>query len=90
MKKCREILPLAITTVRGAIRTKSKPITKHILLTINIQESKDDIVFVIIPKLNRECILGIEMLKLYDCVLDFKNNQIILNVNNIKDGRRHE
>lgn len=82
-----EILPLAGTTVRGAFGTKSKIIKKQILLRVNIKDFVDDIVFLVIPNLSRECILGIELLKTANCIINFKENKIILcnNTTNVID-----
>lgn len=77
-----ETLNLSNTNVRGALGTKSKLIRKQILLEVEIDNYRFDLVFFIIPSLNKECILGINMLKEGECVMDFKFNTLRINNSN--------
>lgn len=76
------ILPLNNTTVRGAVGAKSTSIKKQILLNVTINNFTDDVVFLIIPGLNHNCIIGMELLKSLKCIIDLKNNQLKFDKNN--------
>ena len=71
-----EILKLSNTVIKGATGNKSKRITQQVLLTFQIGELKFDSVFVVVPELIRECILGFELLAKNGCVIDLSNKQI--------------
>lgn len=77
-----EVLPMANTIISTALGIKSKVIRKQIMLRVNIENFTDDVVFLVIPGLSRSCIIGINVLKLYNCILDFKNYKLILNMYN--------
>lgn len=66
-----EILNLSNTHIIGALGMKSKLIRKQLLLEVQINDYKFDLVFFVIPSLNKDCILGINMLKEGECNIDF-------------------
>lgn len=75
-----QILPLSNTCIKTAIGNKSKLIRQQTLLSVNIAGVVDDVNFFIVPKLSRHCILGINLLKAYKCILNFQEENIILNM----------
>lgn len=74
-----DVFPLSNTTVRSALGKSSKLIRIQVMLTVEINDFKEDAVFLVIPGLNRECIVGINLLKLHNCIIDFKNNKLVIN-----------
>ena len=62
-----DVLRLTNTVVKGAVGKKSKQITQQVLLEVNFGEFVVDSVFIIVPELIRDCIMGIEILQ--DCLL---------------------
>jgi hypothetical protein len=74
-----DILNLSNTNVKGALGTKSKLIRKQVLLEVEIGGYLFDLVFFIIPSLNKDCILGINMLREGECQLDFRHNTLHIN-----------
>ena len=65
-----EELPMTNTLVLNVVGNKSKLIRKQILSDIYINGFKMDCVFLIIPNLIRQCILGISFLKEEGCLID--------------------
>lgn len=80
-----EVLSLANTTVKAALGVRSKIIKKQLLLRINMHNFVDDIVMLVIPGLNRDCILGIDILKLCNCIIKCKNNDVMVTVNDSQE-----
>lgn len=85
-----EILSLANTTVRGAPGNKSKIIKKQVLLKVEMLGFVDDVVFLVIPNLNRDCIIGIDLLRTSNCIIEFKNNNIKINVKTNSNSANNE
>lgn len=77
-----ETLPLAGTTVKDALGHKSKIIKGQILLNIKINEYTDDIVFLSVPKLAQDCILGIDLLKNTKCIINFDKDELVIGSKN--------
>lgn len=77
-----ETIKLSNTHVTGAMGHKSKIIREQILLEITIGKHVSDAVFLVVPSLSRNCILGIDLLKEQECVINLKNNVIELKHNN--------
>ena len=71
-----EILKLSNTVIKGATGNKSKRITQQVLLTVQIENLNFDSVFIVVPDLIRECILGVEMLAESGCVIDLSKKQL--------------
>lgn len=87
-----EILKVSNTYIKGALGHKSKLIKKQILLTLRVNNWKLDVVFLIIPGLSRDCVLGVGMLREGQCIIDMANNKMICkcecddnNMSNIKE-----
>ena len=57
------LLKLTNTVVKGAVGKKSKQITQQILMDVKIGQYMIDSVFIIVPDLIRECIIGIGLLQ---------------------------
>ena len=60
------ILPITGKNIRVAIGDKSIHIKKQILCKFELAQQKEDLIFIIIPALNRDCIIG------YDTQKDLK------------------
>ena len=60
--------------IKGAIGTKSAKLKTQILAETWIGPEKRKIVYLIIPKLVRDCILGIDALKEYQFIIHRKRN----------------
>lgn len=71
-----EMLRMHNTVVKGAIGSKSKNITRQILIKTEIGGRIDDCVFVIVPGLIRDCIVGIELLEEGGGVLDLADKKL--------------
>lgn len=74
-----DVLNLSNTNVKGALGNKSKLIKKQVLLTVSVQNYQFDLIFFIIPSLTKDCILGINMLKEGACIIDFKQQSMLIN-----------
>lgn len=79
-----ELLNLSNTNIKGAFGHKSKLIRKQVLLEAEVDNYKFDLVFFIIPGLNKDCILGINMLKEGECTIDFQQNVMHIKNRNYK------
>jgi hypothetical protein len=71
-----EILNLSNTTVKGAMGNKSKLIRKQVLLEVNIGNYTTDVVFLVIPALSRDCIIGMSLMNEAGCIIDLPRQQI--------------
>ena len=71
-------MPIVGTSVVGA--TGVKPIkSKHQLYAdLNVNDETYSCVFIIIPKFNKNCILGIDVLKKFKRRINIEENYIIL------------
>lgn len=78
------MLPMANTIVRTALGTKSKLIRRQIMLRLDVEGFVDNVVFMIIPGLNKQCIIGINNLTFYNCIMDFTNKKLTFNMYNPK------
>ena len=47
-------------------------------MTFGLGDWKGEFVFIIAPKLNKDCIIGVDMLKQFQSKIDFKNNIVEL------------
>ena len=65
-----EMLKLSNTIIKGATGGKSKRITRQVLLNVQVKDLQFESVFVVVPDLVRECILGVDMLVESGCVID--------------------
>lgn len=65
-----ESLPLSNTTIKGAVGATSRAIKKQVLLEANINGMKFDMVFLIIPGLIKDCIMGIRTLRERGCIIN--------------------
>ena len=57
------MLRMSNTVIKGATGSKSKRVTQQILLTVQIEGLRVDSVFVVVPELIKDCILGIGLLE---------------------------
>lgn len=81
-----DILPMSNTVIKGAIGKVSKPVRIQLLLRTEIHNYTDDAVFLVIPGLNKHCILGIKILRLFKCVLDFRDNKLLIENNSYSES----
>ena len=79
------LLRLTNTIVKGAVGKKSKQITQQILVEVKFGMYVIDSVFIIVPDLIRDCIMGIELLQEGGCIINLHNNQITFN-NHVTEG----
>lgn len=85
-----EILSITNTFIVGAVGGKSKNVRKQILCEITINGIKRDCVFLIIPGLVRDCILGIHLLKQEGCAINIRDNYITFQEHNDLPERSDE
>lgn len=76
-----DMLRLTNTHIKGAHGKNSKLIRHQMLVEIFIQNIKIDAVFLVVPSLIRECILGTEILRDAGYVIDFQTHIIKFNNN---------
>lgn len=74
-----EMLRLSNTTIKGAIGQRSKHVNQQIFVEVAIKQHKFDCVFVVIPGLVRDCILGMPMLQEENCIINLSDNCITFN-----------
>lgn len=74
-----ETLKMTNTTIKGAVGQRSKAVTQQVLLEVEVGKYKFDSVFIVVPELIKECILGIELLNEGKCIVNIPNKQIIFN-----------
>lgn len=72
------MLPVKARVIKGAFGTKSKRITKQILLKVAIGNEEFDICFLIVQGLIRSCILGVDWLGKYQGTIDLQNNKLLI------------
>lgn len=61
--------------VKEAIGSRLKNIKHQILIEAKIKDRKEDCIFVTVPDLIRDCIVGIELLYDGRCILNFAQNK---------------
>lgn len=71
-----ETLSMNNTVIVSAVGNKSRHIRKQILCEVHFDNTKRDCVFLIIPGLIRECILGMEFLQQEGCIINIPQNYI--------------
>ena len=76
-KNC-EILPIVGMSVVGATGVKPVKLKHQLYADLNLNEETYSSVFIIIPKLNKNCILGADLLKKLKGRIDMDQNYIIL------------
>ena len=76
-KNCK-ILPIVGTSVLGATGDKPIKLKHQIYADLNINEETYSFVFVIIPKLNKNCILRIDVLKKLKGRINIEESYVIL------------
>ena len=77
LKNCK-ILPIVGTSVVGATGAKPIKLKHQIYADLNINDETYSCVFIIIPKLNKNCILGIDVLKKLKGRINIEENYVIL------------
>ena len=73
-----ETLRLSNTVIKGATGQRSKRVTQQVLLTTKIGDVEMDGVFLVVPELVTDCIIGIGLLEEYGCIIDFRNQQVTI------------
>lgn len=71
-------LPMTGVTIKGAIGTRSKKITRQVYLRIQLNGVTWDVVFLVIPGLVRDAILGTEFLHQNQATIQFEARTISL------------
>ena len=77
LKNCK-ILPIVGTSVVGATGVKPIKLKHQIYADLNVNDETYSCVFIIIPKLNKNCILGIDVLKKLKGRINIEENYVIL------------
>ena len=75
LKNCPK-LPLNGKIVKGALGTKSTIVKFQILCLVKVGEITEEIIFLIIPKLGKNCILGYDTIKDMSMII-YSNEEII-------------
>ena len=83
LKNCAK-MPITGKNVRVAIGNKSTKITSQILCQVKIGEFEESIIFVIVPGLAKNCILGYDAQKDLKIMIIAENDTMILNNQTIK------
>ena len=71
-------MPIVGTSVVGATGVKPIKLKHQLYADSNINDETYSCVFVIIPKLNKNCILGIDVLKNFKGRINMEENYVIL------------
>lgn len=71
-----EMLRMHNTTIKTAVGKKTRAITHQILVEVNINGRREDGVFVVVPELIRDCIIGVDFLYNGGCIMNFQKKQI--------------
>lgn len=74
-------LPLKALIIQGAFGTRSKRITRQILLNIEVGGKLFETCFLIVAGLIRPCILGADWLQNHNCILNFTGKHLEIHVN---------
>ena len=74
-QKC-PTLPVVGTVIRGATGLRSTRLNKQIFATTTIGDISLDIVYLVVPKLARDCILGIDTLKEFGFLIDTMKDSV--------------
>ena len=75
LKEC-SILPVTGKIIKGAVGATSSMIKNQIFLTLNIGNIEKKQIFLIIPKLIRDCIIGIDVLYEFHMIIDIYKETI--------------
>ena len=71
-------MPIVGTSVVGAIGVKPIKLKHQLYADLNVKDKTYSCIFIIIPKLNKNCILGIDMLKKFKGRINIEENYIML------------
>ena len=82
-KQC-PTLPITGHIIKSAINEKSVKLKIQILCRLKINDFVDKFVFIVIPKLNRDCIIGYDLLEHLKINIDTKNCKITSKEKNIE------
>ena len=74
-KNC-PVLPIVGTSVVGATGGRPVKLKKQIFVTLGIGELRCKATFLIIPKLTKDCVVGIDVLKPLGGMINLKNNTL--------------
>ena len=76
-KNCK-ILPIVGTSVVGATGVKPIKLKHQLYADLDVNNETYSCIFIVIPKLNKNCILGIDMLKKFKGRINIEENYIML------------
>ena len=80
--KTRPMLPISGKFIKGATGAKSSRLKLQVLLTVEISNLKLDIIFIVVPKLVKPCIIGYDTQKALSMLIDTGKEEILLTLNN--------
>ena len=76
-KNCK-ILPTVGTSIVGATGVKPIKLKHQLYADLDVNNETYSCIFIVIPKLNKNCILGIDMLKKFKGRINIEENYIML------------
>lgn len=76
-KKCTT-LPVTSTEVKGATGSRTTRIERQFMYETHVGDWVEDVVFLVVPKSVRDCILGIDRLRSFGIVIDATQEAIII------------
>ena len=74
-------LPISGRLIKGATGAKSTRLKFQILLSTEIKGLKTNLIFIVVPKLVKHCILGYDTHKALSMLIDTRNEEILLTIN---------
>ena len=77
-------LPVTGKVAKGAFGDKNNRVKVQIMISVTFESRKNDLIFFVIPKLIRDCILGHDSLEVLKVLIDPEEKQIIFKDNNQK------
>lgn len=84
------LLPVKNTYVRVATERKQIRIEKQLYMEITINEITTRIIILVVPKLTREMIIGVDTLIKLNCILDLGKGEISLKMDNKETKMKFE
>ena len=74
-----QILPTAGVMCSGASRRQKQTVKCQVMLSVKVRAGNHEVIFLVVPGLNPEIILGIDMLEIWKAVIDVGHLNMSLN-----------
>lgn len=78
-KKIKECLPISNIVIRGAFKARTVRVKKQISTTLEVGPLKLKTIFLVVPNLTSDMILGSNWFKENKVIIDYKNSKISIN-----------